>query len=205
MKLFYSPNSCALGIHVILEETGKPYERELIDLRSGAQYMAPYAALNPKGKVPALLRDDGTLMTEWPAIAWYLARTNPASGLLPEGAEAEARVLELLDYMVATVHMRGVTRIFRPANFTPTSADEPAVKQTGRDIVAAGLKLLAHDLGAKAYLLGDYSIADAYLFLLENWCAGPLQMALPENLAAHLQRMRARPAVQRALAAEGLA
>lgn len=205
MKLFYSPNSCALAIHILLEDIGKPYELELVDLRSGAQHKPPYITLNPKAKVPALLRGDGTLLTELPAIAWYLARSNPAAGLLPDSIEGEARLLELVDYMVATVHMRGFTRIFRASAFTPTTADEPAVQQTGRDMVTAGLKLLAQALGAKAWLLGDYSIADAVLFYLEHWATTRVQLAMPENLAAHCARMRARPAVQRALADEGLA
>jgi glutathione S-transferase len=205
VKLYYSPNSCALAIHIILEEIGKPYDLELINLREGAQYKPPYITLNPKAKVPALQRDDGTMLTELPAIAWYLARSNPAAGLLPESIEGEARLLELVDYMVATVHMRGFTRIFRTSAFTPTTADEPAVQQTGKDIVKDGLKLLSHSLGAKAYLLGDYSIADVVLFYLEYWAINRVQMEVPENLAGHLARMRARPAVQRALAAEGLA
>ncbi len=204
MKLYYSPNSCALAIHILLEDIGKPYTLELVDLRSGAQYKQPYISLNPKGKVPALLRDDGSLLTELPAIAWYLARSNPALGLIPDSIEGESRLLELLDYMVATVHMRGFTRIFRTAAFTPTTADEPAVQQTGKDIVRDGLKLLSHALGAKAYLLGDYTIADTVLFYLEDWATRRVQLPVPENLAGHAARMRARPAVQRALAAEGL-
>jgi glutathione S-transferase len=205
MKLFYSPNSCAIAIHIILEEIGKPFALELINLRAGDQYKQPYVSLNPKSKVPALLRDDGSLLTELPAIAWYLARSNPAAGLLPEGIEGEARLLELVDYMVATVHMRGFTRIFRPGNFTPTNADEPAVQQTGRDMVKTGLQLLGQALDAKAYLLGDYSIADAVLFYLADWATRREPLPVPENVAGHLTRMRARPAVQRALAAEGLA
>lgn len=204
MKLFYSPNSCALAIHILLEEIGKPFELELVDFSTGAQYKQPYTSLNPKGKVPALLRDDDTLLTELPAIAWYLARTNPALGLIPETIEGEARLLELTDYMVATVHMRGFTRIFRSAAFTPTTADEPAVQQTGKDVVRDGFKIISHALGAKPWLLGDYSLADIVLFYLENWALNRANLPVPENLADHCARMRTRPAVQRALAAEGL-
>ncbi len=205
MKLYYSPNSCALAIHIILEEIGKPYGLELVNLREGAQYKPPFITINPKAKVPALQRDDGTLLTELPAIAWYLARSNPAAGLLPENIEGEARLLELVDYMVATVHMRGFTRIFRTAAFTPTTADEPAVQQTGKEIIMAGFKIISQSLGAKAYLLGDYSIADAVLFYLGDWAVRRVEMPVPDNIAGHTARMRARPAVSRALAAEGLA
>lgn len=205
MKFFYSPNACSLGIHVLLEEIGKPFELMKVDFSTGAQYKDPYVSLNPKSKVPALLRDDGTLVTEWPAIAWYLAKSNPEAHLLPSSIDGEARVLELLDYMIATVHMRGFTRIFRPGNFTPTTADEPAVQQTGRDMVETGLKLMAQALGSKAYLLGDYSIADAALFFLEHWAVNRVKLPVPQVIAGHMERMRARPAVQRALATEGLA
>lgn len=204
MKFFHMPNSCSLGIHVLLEEIGKPYELMKVDFASGAQYKEPYIALNPKSKVPALLLDDGTLVTELPAIAWCLAKTNPEAKLLPNNIAGEVRVLELLDYMIATVHMRGFTRIFRPAQFTPTSADEPAVQQTGKDIVGAGMRLLAKTLGEKAYLLGDYSITDAALFFLEHWAVTRAGLSVPAPIMAHLERMRARPAVQRALAEEGL-
>lgn len=205
MKLFHMPNACSLGIHVLMEEIGKPYELVKVDFADGAQYKEPFVSLNPKSKVPALGLDNGRLITEWPAIAWYLAKTNPQAQLVPTGIEGEVRVLELLDYMIATVHMRGFTRIFRPAQFTPTSADEPAVQQTGRDIVATGLKLLAQTLGEKPYLLGDYSIADAALFFLEHWAVTRAQLPVPASIQAHLERMHGRPAVQRALSSENLA
>lgn len=204
MKFFHTPNSCSLGIHVLLEEIGKPYELVKVDLASGAQFKEPFVSLNPKSKVPALVQDDGALVTEWPAIAWYLAKTSPEAKLLPSSIAGEVRALELLDYMIATVHMRGFTRIIKPALFTPTSADEPAVQQTGKDIAGTGFKILAEALGEKAYLLGDYSIADAALFFLEHWAVTRAGLAVPAVIQAHLDRMRARPAVQRALAAEGL-
>jgi glutathione S-transferase len=206
MKLYYSPNSCAIGIHLLLEEIGSPYELELVDLRQGEQFKKPFASLNPKKKVPALLRDDGTLLTEWQAIAVYLARMNPDKNLLPTDIEGEVRCLELLDYLIATVHMRGFTRIFRPGAFTPTVADEPAVQQTGRDIVVDALKLLEAQLSGREYALGArLSIADAALFFIESWAADRADITLPPALAGHLARMRARPAMQRTLAAEGLA
>ncbi len=205
MKLFYSPNACSLGIHVLLEEIGKPFELVKVDFSVGAQYKEPYISQNPKSKVPALMPDDGTLITEWPAIAWFLAKSSPEAHLLPQSIQGEVRVLELLDYMISTIHMRGFTRIFRPGNFTPTTADEAAVQQTGRDTVLTGLKLLAQALGAKAYLLGDYSIADAALFFLEHWAVNRAKLAVPQPIADHLERMRSRPAVQRALVTEGLA
>ena len=77
MKLFYSPGACSIGIHVLLEEIGKPYEAQLVNLREGGQFKPDFTAVNPKSKVPTLVRDDGSVLTEYPAIAYWLARTNP--------------------------------------------------------------------------------------------------------------------------------
>jgi glutathione S-transferase len=118
MKLYYTPYTCSLGIHLLLEEIGKPFTLEKVDFATNAQYSPAYVALNPKSKVPLLQRDDGSLLTEFPAIAFYLARANPEARLLPPGIEGEARALEILDYLISTVQMRGFARIFRPGNFS---------------------------------------------------------------------------------------
>jgi glutathione S-transferase len=205
MKLFYSPNACSMGIHLLLEEIGEPFQLEKVVFASGAQYQAPFIAINPKSKVPLLQRDDGSYLSEFPAIAFYLARAKPEAGLLPAGLEAEVRALELLDYLIATVHMRGFTRIFRPALFAPGAADEEWVKQAGRDVIVKGFDLLAPVLGEQDYILGAFSIVDAALFFLEYWARTRAKIALPQNFEAHLDRLLARPATMRMLKAEGLA
>src|SRR4051812_14548210 len=117
MKFYYSPGACSLGIHVLLEEIGKPFEAVKLNLAGGEQHKPEFTSINPKSKVPTLVRDDGSVLTEFPAIATWLARTNPEKNLLPKDADGEARVLEAMDYVVATVHMQGFSRMFRPANF----------------------------------------------------------------------------------------
>jgi glutathione S-transferase len=204
MKLFYSPNACSLGIHALLEEIGKPYDPHWVDFSKKEQYGPEYVALNPKSKVPALLRDDGVLVTEYPAISFYLARANPELNLLPADIDGETKALEILDYLIATVHMRGFTRIFRPENFSPTPEDKEKVQQTGRDTIATGFKVLEPELADKDFILGDLSIVDFALFFLEFWAETRAGLPLPPAFAAHLARMRNRPSVQRALAAEGL-
>ncbi len=204
MKLFYAPGVCSIGIHLLLEEIGKQYETELVNLREGAQYKPEYKAINPKSKVPALLRDDGSLLTEYPAIAYWLARTNPFANLLPDDIDLQARALELMDYVVSTMHMQGFTRIFRPSAFAPSVADEEAVKARGIEIFSNGMNLLNEVLEGKDYAVGPFSIADSAIFYVEFW-AGRINLALPPNCAAHFERMKARPSVQRTLAAEGLA
>ncbi|TCZ63287.1 glutathione S-transferase family protein [Roseicella aquatilis] len=205
MKLYYAPGACSIGIHVLLEEIGKPYEAVAVNLREGAQFKPDFTSVNPKSKVPTLVRDDGSVLTEYPAIAVYLASAFPEAKLLPQGAEGLARALEYTDHAVATLHMQGFSRIFRPANFAPSEADHAAVKARGEEIFAKGLAIFDAALAGKDYLLGDYSFADSALYYVSFWWADRLNKPLPPNVAAHYARMKARPSVQRVLQAEGLA
>jgi glutathione S-transferase len=204
MKLMYSPGACSVGIHVLLEEIGKPYEAQLVNLREGAQYKPEFTSVNPKSKVPTLVRDDGSVLTEYPAIAFWLARTNPEKKLLPDDADAQARMIEAMDYAVATLHMQGFTRIFRPANFTPNPEDEDKVKERGKELVEKGFAVMDKTLAGKDYLVGSFSVADSALFYTEFWGAKRMNMKLPANCEAHLNRMLARPAVKKVMQQEGL-
>ena len=205
MKLFYATGTCSLGIHILLEEIGKPYEAVAISLREGDQRKPEFVAINPKSKVPTLVRDDGSVLTEFPAIAFWLARTNPQAGLLPDDADAQARELEAMEFVTATIHMQGFSRVFGPARFGPSEADAEAVTARGKEIIAAGFQRLDEALAGKDFVLGAFSIADAALFFVEFWAAGRLGLTLPPNVAAHFARMKARPAVARVMAREGLA
>jgi glutathione S-transferase len=204
MKLYYAPGACSVGIHVLLEEIGKPYEAVALNFRDAEQYKPGFTAINPKSKVPTLVRDDGSVLTEYPAIAYWLARTNPTAGLLPDDVDQQARVLELTDYAVATIHMQGFGRLFRPAAFTPNAADEETVKTRGKEVAEKGFALLDKALAGKEYAVGQFSIADSAIFYVSFW-SKRVGITLPDAVAAHLQRMNARPAVQRVLQQEGLA
>jgi glutathione S-transferase len=204
MKLMYSPGACSVGIHVLLEEIGKPYEAQLVNLREGGQFKPEFTAVNPKSKVPALVRDDGSVLTEYPAIAFWLARSNPEKKLLPDDVENQTRGIEALDYAVATIHMQGFSRLFRASNYTPNPADEDKVKERGKEIVEKGYAVLDKALAGKDYVAGSFSIADSALFYVEFWGAKRMNMKLPPNCEAHLNRMLARPAVQRVMQQEGL-
>lgn len=205
MKLYYAPGVCSIGIHVLLEEIGKPYDLQLVNLREGAQYQPQFTGVNPKSKVPTLQRDDGSILTEFPVIATYLARQNPQAKLVPQDLETEVRAMEAMEYAVATMHGQGFARIFRPGNFGPAETEDQ-VKARGREMVEKGFDILDKALAGKSYLGGsDLSIADAALFYVEFWGAGRLGMQLPPNVAAHYERMKARPAVQRVMQQEGVA
>lgn len=205
MKLFYFPGACSIGIHVLMEEIGKPYEKHMLHLREGAQNKPEYAAVNPKMKVPALVRDDGHVITEFPAIAYYLGNAFPSANMFPGDLDGQVRIMETMEYIAATVHMQGFTRVFRPSNFTDDPAKEDTVKAQGLAIAERGLELLDMKLGENVYVNGAFSVADAALFFVEFWYASRIGKTLPKGLARHWHAMNARASVQRVLKDEGFA
>src|SRR5271165_5478110 len=112
MKLYMTPGSCSTGIHIILEEMELPFEAYIVNLPAGDHLRPDYVAINPKSTIPTLVRGDGTALTEVPAIAYWLGRTNPRANLWPDGIEAETRATEAMAYIVGTVHGQGFARIF---------------------------------------------------------------------------------------------
>ena len=204
MKLYYSAGSCALGIHVLLEEIGAPFELARINFAEREQYGPAYLAVSPKSKVPALQLDDGTVLTEFQAIAVFLGLTNPDKHLIPADARGHARMLEAMDYIVGTIHGLGFARIFRSAAFSPSEADHAAVKARGLEIANNGFALIEQTLAGKNWLAGDFSLADPALFYVTYWAAARLKIPLPPNVRGHFERMMDRPSVQKALKDEGL-
>lgn len=202
MKFYMTPGSCSTGIHILLEEVGAVFEAYIVNLPAGDHLKPDYLAINPKGTIPTLVRNDGTAITEFQAIAWWLARQYPRRGLLPTDAEGEVRVLEAMNHAVGTIHGQGFTRIFTTANVTPNPADHDAVQARGRQIVADGFAVMDGLLAGREYLVGTFSIADAALFYTEFW-ADRLKLPLPPNCASHFRRMLARPAVSQVLREEG--
>ena len=204
MKLHYSPGSCALGIHVLLEEVGASFSLARIDFAAREQYGEAYRALNPKSKVPLLQLDDGSVLSEYQAIATYLALSHPEKKLIPAAPLAQARMYEALDYVVGTLHTDGFRRVFRPNYFSPSEAGYEAVKARGKEIVRAGLQIIDAGLGDRDWLADDFSIADTALFYVSYWTIVRVKWPAPGRVKAHFERMRARPSVAKALTDEGL-
>jgi glutathione S-transferase len=204
VKLFYSPGSCALGVHILMEEIGAPFDLKRVNFAEREQFGDAYRAINPKTKVPALQRDDGSVLTEYQAISVYLALTHPEKRLVPLGAERHARMMEAMEYIVGTIHGSGFRRVFRPAAFTRHESENDAIKAEGLMIANDGFALISKGLGAKDFIAGDFSIADPALFYVSWWAADRLKIALPANVQKHFDRMSGRPAVRKALRDEGL-
>jgi glutathione S-transferase len=211
MKLYYSPGACSIGIHFLLEEIGTPFETQKVDLGAGEQFEPWYRAINPKSKVPALQRDDGSVLTEFPVIAHFLwnGRAGPHRG--QDGApvpsmsdEAVLAELEIVEHAVSTIHMQGFTRIFRPERFCPDEASHGIVKGRGVEIVKAGLEILAPAVEKLPSLSTGISMADAALFYVLLWGIDRVKLEVPDPLASRYRSLKMRPSATRVFAREGI-
>ena len=204
MKFYMTPGSCSTGIHILLEECGLIFEVTIVNLLAGDQYKAEYAAINPKGSIPALVLDDGTVLTEFSAFAWWLARSYPKRKLLPENLIDEVQTLSVMNHVVHTLHTQGFARIFTTERFAPSSSDHESVKAQGRQIIDKAFTIVDRELVGRQYVVSHFTIADAALFYVEFW-ADRIGIPLPANCQAHYRRMLTRPAVRQVLAEEGYA
>jgi glutathione S-transferase len=202
MKFYMTPGSCSTGIHIILEELEEVFEAHIVNLPAGDHFRPGYVAINPKSTIPALVRPDGSVLTEVPAIAYWLGRTRRRGKLWPKETEGETRAVELMTYVAGTVHGQGFARIFAAGTFARNPADHAAVQTQGREIATRCFEILNGELAGKDYVSGEFSVADPILFYVEFW-ADKTDITLPSNLAAHYRRMLARPAVQQVLREEG--
>lgn len=202
LKLFLKPGACSLSPHIALEEAGLPYETESVDLAkkvtaSGGNYFD----INPKGYVPALLLESGELLTEGPAIVQFIADQAPDKQIAPANGTIERyRLQSWLNYIGTELHKSC------SAFFNPMAKDD--WKSIARANLERRLRHIDEHLGAgNAYLLGErFSVADGYLFTVLRWMA-PIGFDLTPfpAIQAYQARVGARPAVQAALKAEGLA
>lgn len=199
MKLFYTPGACSLAAHIVLEELELTYELEQVDLaakktESGEDYLA----INSKGYVPALLLDDGHLLTEVEVIMLYLSDQKPEVGLAPARGDSRYDLLSLLTFIASELH-KPMGSFFNPID-SQEWRERTLAKLTER------LDWISQTLGMKSYLRGErFTIADAYLFTILSW-SKPAGISLDKwpTLQAFMERVAERPAARRALHSEGL-
>jgi glutathione S-transferase len=200
MKLYYSPGSCALASHITANEAGIPIKLVEVDIPSKTTAGGhDYLAVNPKGYVPAVELDDGEVLTEGPAILQYLADLKPEAGLAPaNGPLGRVRLQAALNYVATELH-QGYGPLFNPA--TPQEVRESRSAHLHRRYA-----LIDQELADRTYLFGDdFTVADAYLFTVTRWAkAVGLDLSGYANIQAFQQAVARRPAVQAALAAQGL-
>ncbi|MFO1330301.1 MAG: glutathione transferase GstA [Rubrivivax sp.] len=200
MKLYYSPGACSLSPHIVLHETGLPFQAipaptKTHKLPDGTDYYT----INPLGYVPLLELADGTRLTEGPAIVQYLADRVPDKQLAPAwGTMDRYKLMSWLTFIGTEVH-KGFSPLFNPA--TPEE-----YKTIAKERLAGRLKWVNEQLEGKTFLMGDtFTVADAYLFTVTNWAPRVgVDISGLTHLNAYRARVAARPAVQAAMKAEGL-
>lgn len=200
MKLYYAPGACSLSPHIVSRELGIAVDLKKVNTKDKTvEGGGDYRQVNPRGYVPALVLDNGEILTEGPAIVQYLADRKPQAGLAPQAGSFERyRLQEWLNFLTSEIH-----KAFSPL-FKPNTPEE--YKKITKENLAGRFDWLDRQLGGKDYLMGSqFTVADAYLFVLLGWTA-PTQIDLAKwpNLAAFHKRVGARPKVKEALEAEGL-
>ncbi|SIS78766.1 glutathione S-transferase family protein [Insolitispirillum peregrinum] len=204
MTFYMAPGSCSTGIHILLEELDVLFQVQIVNMPAGDHTKPAFLALNPKGSIPVLVREDGSVLSEFIAIAWWLALAYPRGRLLPDGADRQAEVLEVLSHCVGTIHQQGFTRLFVPERYLIRDEDLPVIEGQGKAIVAQGLTLMGKRLQGSdgGYLFGQFCVADAALFYLEFW-ADRLHLPMPPACRDHFALMLTRPKVRQVLLEEG--
>ena len=200
MKLYYSPGACSLSPHIALHEAGLAFQAvpaptKTHKLPDGTDYYT----INPLGYVPLLELDDGTRLTEGPAIVQYIADQVPDKKLAPPyGSMERYKLMSWLTFIGTELH-KGFSPLFNPA--TPQDY-KPMVK----DRLLSRLRWVDEQLEGRQYLMGDtFTVADGYLFTVTNWAAPVgLDISGLAALNAYRARVGARPAVVAAMKAEGL-
>jgi glutathione S-transferase len=200
MKLYYSPGACSLSPHIVLRETDTPFKLVKTDLKAKrTEDGRDYLSVNAAGYVPALELDDGTILTEGPAIVQFIADKAGATHLAPaNGTLDRYRLQSWLNFITSELH-KGFSPLFNPAM-------PEAGKTVVREILLSRIALVDRQLASTPYLMGsDFTVADAYCFTVLSWTR-PLTIDLThlKHVPGYLKRIAARPAVKSAMKAEGL-
>lgn len=199
MKLYFTPGACSLAPHIVLEELELPHTLEKVDLKSKqTENGEDYLSVNGKGYVPALLLDDGNVLTEGCVISQYLAELHPDKQLFPSSGLARYQVQSLMVYIATEIH-KTIGPMFNPHQEAKSRASSEAT-------LNKRLGWISEQLDNRDFIFGEhFTIADAYLFTVLNWVnIVKIDLNQWENLTHYQQRIGARPAVQRTLKAEGL-
>lgn len=200
MKLFYTPGACSLAVHITALEAGLDIELVKVDLATRTLPDGKdYQTINPRGFVPALKLDDGTVLTEVSALVQYLGDLKPAKGLTVQaGTIGRVRLQEWLSFIGSELH--------KSYGLLWSRDTHESTKKTAHERLSIRFAELDRVLSTKPYLMGNaFTVADAYAFTVLGW-SGMVGVSLKEYpaLGAYLGRVSARPAVLQAMQNEGL-
>jgi glutathione S-transferase len=202
LTLYYAPGTCALATHLALEYSGAAYEAVRLDFKQQQQRSPDYLRVNPKGRVPALVTEQGVL-TETPALLQYVAMTWPQAKLAPlDDAFQLARMNEFNSYLCSTVHVAHAHG-GRGYRWTDDAAAMETMKQKVPQNMGDCFELIENQMFRGPWVLGErLSTSDLYLFTLTRWLDGDrVDVSRFPKVADHFKRMGEQPQVQKVLAA----
>ncbi len=165
LTLYFTPGACSLAAHIVLEESGEAYEKQLVDLAKGEQRSEPYLRINPQGRVPVLRLDNGEPLSENTAILPFLGKR---FGLWPSEPIAEARALSMIGFFAASVHPAHA-HIGRPERYATDPAAYPTIRETGLKTFHGYLKQIDDMLAGREWFADHYSVLDAYGLVFYAW------------------------------------
>jgi glutathione S-transferase len=197
---YYAPGTCALASHIALEEAGADYTTDRIDMKANQQNSPDYLAINPKGRVPALVTDQGVL-TETPAILAYIAQTFPKANLAPlSDPFAFGQVQAFNSYLCSGVHIAH-SHGGRGARWATEDSSLQDMKRKVPENMRASMAMIEQNMLRGPWVMGEtYSVCDPYLFTVGTWAKGDgVDLDAFPKVAAHRERMKQRPAVQKVL------
>ena len=201
LTLYYAPGACSMAAHIVLEESGEPYEARTVDLAKGEQRTEAYLKINPQGRVPALRLDNGEPLAENTAILPYLGKR---FGLWPAGPVAEAQALSVIGFFASAVHPAHA-HVARPERYASEPSVFPHLQETGRKSFQAYLEQIDRQLAGRQWLADGYTVLDPYALVFYAWGARrELPVESLKNFTALRGRMLERPAVRRVIEAENV-
>jgi glutathione S-transferase len=204
MKLYYSPASCALSVHIALEEAGAEYEAIRVNFDKQEQRSPEYLKINPLGRVPVLQTEEGTL-TEAPAILGFVAAKYPSARLAPTDPFKLAQMNSFTAFLSSSIHTSYAHRS-RPYRYTDDEAAKPGLVEKGIKTFLEQMAMVESGKLAGPWVMGDqFTVADGYLFVMTRWMTKmELDTSPFPRIMDHFERVGQRAGVQRALAAQGL-
>mgnify|MGYP000515716008 FL=1 len=197
LKLYWVKGTISIAVAIALEEAGLPYDAVQMDFKTADQTKPDYLAVNPKGRVPALALEDGTVLTETGALLDYIAAIAPTANLVPTAPQNAAHMRSAMYYLASTMHIAHAHKMRGSRWATQQSSFDDMTRMVPETMAACAAYVDTHILRGD-YVLGDtFSIADPYLYVVCNWLSGDgVDVALYPKIEKFMSKMQARPSVQ---------
>ena len=198
LKFYYAPKTCALAVHLALEHIGAPYEAIQLDFSQQSQRSPEFLSINPKGRVPAIVTDEG-ILTETPALLLYLCQRHPEAELAPlDDNFATAQMQAFNSYLCATVHVAHAHRV-RGIRWADDENAIESMKKKVPQSMGDAMALIENGMLKGPWVMGEqYTVADMYLYTISNWLEGDgVDISKLPIVIAHREKMANDPLIQK--------